>query len=405
VSLVLYDDARARSFEPFALTRPASELRAGVELVRRRWQSALGARAVGLLAAPHLEDFSEGDAPPVLTGRVPAGTIVANSRCAVTLDSLPPADVWRCGGRVAAVRLRAELRADDFADGTRDLESLLWPGAHVVDEIGWWHDEVWDLVKHLSELLAHDIESLAEATEPEPGVRAEKLGPYPAYVERGARVEPYVVFDCQAGPILVRSGATISSFTRLVGPCAVGHDSQIMGGRIAASSIGEQCKVAGDVSVTTFIGHANKGHEGFVGHSVVGRWANLGASTVTSNLKNTYGRVSLWTVDGMRETDLQFLGTLMGDHAKTGIGTRLTTGTVVGAGANVVGGEAPKVVPPFAWGVGGRERYDIERFLTVAERVMARRQVALDDATRRALRCAYERATAPEYAARWEARR
>src|SRR5204863_9771343 len=98
--------------------------------------------------------------------------------------------------------------------------------------------------------------------------------------------------------------------------------------------------------------YANKGHEGFVGHSYLGKWVNLGAGTTTSNLKNTYGTVSLWTPSGTRNTGLQFLGTLFGDHVKTGIGLRLSTGTVIGTGANVYDAMPPKAVAPFAWGSG-----------------------------------------------------
>jgi hypothetical protein len=119
---------------------------------------------------------------------------------------------------------------------------------------------------------------------------------------------------------------------------------------------------------------------------------NLGASTVNSNLKNTYGSVSLWTPGGMADSGLQFLGTLFGDHAKTAIGTRLTTGTVVGAGANVVGdGVTPKTVPPFAWGSAGDRVWSLDRFLVTAERVMRRRQVTLSDRMRRTLGAAWER--------------
>jgi hypothetical protein len=143
------------------------------------------------------------------------------------------------------------------------------------------------------------------------------------------------------------------------------------------------------MSVTVMTGHANKGHDGFVGHSVLGRWVNLGASTVTSNLKNTYGTVQLWTPEGPRDTGLQFLGTLFGDHAKTGIGTRLTTGSVVGAGANVVvNGVVPKLVPPFAWGESGAT-YDLDRFVKSAERMMARRHVTLTERGRRLLGSAH----------------
>ena len=144
------------------------------------------------------------------------------------------------------------------------------------------------------------------------------------------------------------------------------------------------------------LGHSNKAHDGFVGHSYLGRWVNLGAGTTTSNMKNTYGTVALWTPQGVRDTRLQFLGTLFGDHAKTGIGLRLTTGSVVGAGANVYDRMPPKAVPPFSWGGGAPYgEYDGERFVTVAARAMARRQVTLGERARRQLRAAF--------AARWTA--
>ena len=105
---------------------------------------------------------------------------------------------------------------------------------------------------------------------------------------------------------------------------------------MAASAIGHNCRVHGETSNSVFLAYSNKGHDGFVGHSYFGRWVNLGAGTTTSNLKNTYGPVSLWTPSGIRDSGLQFLGTFAGDHAKTGIGLRLTTGTVLGAGAPIV---------------------------------------------------------------------
>jgi hypothetical protein len=149
--------------------------------------------------------------------------------------------------------------------------------------------------------------------------------------------------------------------------------------------------VHGELSTTIFLGHANKAHDGFVGHSVLGRWVNLGASTVTSNLKNTYGTVQLWTPSGVRETGMQFLGTLFGDHVKTAIGTRLSTGTVLGTGANVFGDAMPpRVVAPFAWGGAiDAPAYRLDRFLLVAERAMARRHITLGDGARRQLTAAY----------------
>ena len=204
-------------------------------------------------------------------------------------------------------------------------------------------------------------------------------------------MEPSVCFDTTSGPILLRATSHVQAFTRLVGPLYVGAHSVLTTDRIAASSIGDTCKVHGEMSNSILIGHSNKGHDGFVGHSMLGRWVNLGAGTITSNLKNTYGTVQLWTPDGIRETGLQFLGTLFGDHAKTGIGMRLTTGCVLGAGANVYGSTMPpKAVAPFSWGEAGDFRaYRVDKFLEVAERMMSRRHVTLEEASRQQLRTAF----------------
>ena len=166
----------------------------------------------------------------------------------------------------------------------------------------------------------------------------------------------------------------------------------MLGGRIHASSIGPRCRVHGEISHSVFLGYGNKAHEGFVGHSAVGRWVNLGANTVTSDLKNTYGHVRLQVGDEFTETHRQYLGSLVGDHAKTAIGTLFETGTVVGTGANVFGAvRPPKYIPPFAWGTGG-EVMNADGFLTVATRVMPRRDVAVTDEVRHMLEQLYRSA-------------
>jgi len=398
-TLVLFDDRSARAFEPFALTRPVSELRAGTEIVRRRWETALGGEATAFISATHLADFEELDAPPCATGTIAAGTILVNARCAPVLAAADPwADVWTCRGRVAAVRLSRAVAATAIRDGSTAIETLAGDGASSTEISGWWLDDVWDLIRSLGEMLASDIPSRVEGLDTVSGAEAggALVGAYAARIERGAAIEPYVVFDATAGPILVRRGATVAPFTRLVGPCYVGEDTTIGGGKIANTSIGDHCRVHGEVSTTIFLGHANKSHDGFVGHSYLGRWTNLGASTVTSNLKNTYGSVAFWSPSGMRDTGMQFLGTFFGDHAKTAIGTRLTTGSVVGTGANVfLPPMTPKVISPFSWGgTPDAPTCDLDRFLAVAERVMSRRHVALSERARRWLTAAH--------AARWQ---
>ena len=392
---VLYDDRIARGFEPFALTRPAGELRAGGEIIRRRWTRVLGTNADGFIGASHLAAFDEFDAPAAAAGMLPEGTWLVNARCAPALGVAVPADagVVRIGDRVAAIRLGSTLAVDSLASGEATLERLVGMGTDVVLD-GWWLDHVWDLIRHLNPMLASDAVALAPGRKEVPA-HLTVLGAHDVHVDLAAHVEPFVVVDATAGPVLIRRGATVHAFARIVGPCIIGEDATVSGGRVGSCSIGERVKVNGEISSTIMIGHCNKGHDGFVGHSVIGRWANLGADTVTSNLKNSYGAVSLWTPRGVEETGMQFLGSLIGDHAKTGIGTRLTTGCVIGAGANIFGSTMPpKTVSPFAWGEAPDwQSFALDKFLQVTERVMARRDVALSARMRACLRAAH--------AARW----
>ena len=384
-AVYLYDDARARAFEPFALTRPVGELRAGALLVRERWTRALGAAVAGHIGAPVLAGFEEpGSAPVVGSVTLPAGSWIANARFAPALNRAPQGDLLHADGRVAAVRIDSDLASDALGDGSVPLDSFTLKAGAPAQVGGWWMDDVWEYLRELTTMLEADLPILGASMAKGLPRGAIGVGDHPVFVAPGAVVEPSVYFDTTAGPILLCAGSYVQAFTRLVGPLYVGEHSILTTDRIAGSSIGDTCKVHGEVNNAIFIGHSNKGHAGFVGHSMLGRWVNLGAGTITSNLKNTYGPVHLWTPTGVRDTGMQFLGTLFGDHAKTGIGTRLTTGCVLGAGANVFGNDMPpKVVSPFAWGETGEfETYHVDKFLQAVERMMARRNVSLGDTLR-----------------------
>jgi UDP-N-acetylglucosamine diphosphorylase/glucosamine-1-phosphate N-acetyltransferase len=252
----------------------------------------------------------------------------------------------------------------------------------------------YDLLTALEQLLPADCTDFLVA--PHPGVPEGSLvlGDPAHLISLGASVEPGVVFDLRQGAVVLDQGSEVRSGTRLEGPIYVGPGTKVLGGFLRGSVFGPECRVRGEISASVFLGFANKSHDGFVGHSVIGQWVNLGAGTTTSNLKNTYGAVRL-EVDGERiETGRQNLGSLIGDHAKTAIGTMLGTGTVISAGANVFGPSVPpKFVPPFAWGCVGTERMSEDGFLRIAERVMVRRNVVFSVDRRESLRRAYQRST------------
>jgi UDP-N-acetylglucosamine diphosphorylase/glucosamine-1-phosphate N-acetyltransferase len=373
------------AWAPFGGVRPVAELRAGRWRIRERWERALGLHATGILGT-HCDGFSEDDEPPCTAPlREAAGpAIVAASwfaPAASRLLSIGP-EVRRLVHEDVTVAwvvpAGAALPQAGDQGPSQGVDGLLLPGAYA-------------LLDALERFLPDDCvaDGAASGAVPEGAL---VLGDRALVrVLPGAAVEPGVVFDVRHGAILIEAGAEVRHGTRLEGPVWVGSGTRVLGGDIRGSALGPHCRVRGEVSASVFMGYANKGHEGFVGHSVVGRWVNLGAGTTTSNLKNTYGPVRLDVGTERIETGRLNVGTLFGDHAKTAIGTLLGTGTVVGAGANVFGGTAvPKYVPPFAWGSDGT-RMTEEGFLRVAERVMARREVAFTEARRGSLQRTYAR--------------
>lgn len=381
---LLEPDPPGAAWAPFAGVRPVAGLRAGLWPIRERWERALGLRAKAVVGA-HCEGFAEGDEPPCV-GAPPAArpAIVAASWFAPAARRIEVArDIRRLvhdGATVGWV-----LREGEPFDPTARPE----PAAPVA---GVLLRGAWGLLDALERLLADDCASFSLAGRGAAPPDAVVLGDPSLVVSLGASVEPGVVFDVRHGPVVLDAEAEVRSGTRLEGPVYVGPRTRILGGFIRESVFGPECRARGEIASSVFLGYANKAHEGFVGHSVLGCWVNLGAGTTTSNLKNTYGPVRL-EVGGERiETGRLNVGTLFGDHAKTAIGTLLATGTVIGAGANVFGAPpVPKYVAPFAWGASG-ERMSEEGFLRIAERVMPRRAVEVTPARREALRRLYARA-------------
>ena len=230
-AVYLFDDTRARGFQPFALTRPAGEMRAGALLVRERWTRLLGVPAAGHLTSAHLTGFDEPGAAPVLTdGVIPAGVWLAHSRFLPALSREPlqtAAGRLECDGMTAAVRIARDLPVADLADGARDLSTLATGSASGKPIDGWWAEEVWDYVRHLVPMLDADIPVLGSALEEGVPPGSISVGTHPVFLEPGAVVEPSVCFDAGAGPIFICAGAHVQAFTRLVGPLYVGHGSTV----------------------------------------------------------------------------------------------------------------------------------------------------------------------------------
>ena len=196
-------------------------------------------------------------------------------------------------------------------------------------------------------------------------------------IGKNVKIAPGVVLDSTSGPILIGENVVIMPQATIIGPCFIGKNSVIkVGAKIYGNtSIGEYCKVGGEVEDVIFQSYSNKQHDGFLGHSFIGEWVNLGADTNNSDLKNTYGPIKLRFKGKTVNTGETFLGLICGDHTKTAINTRFNTGTVCGVAANIFTADfPPTTIPSFSWG-GGKDskKYNIDDALETAEKVMKRR--------------------------------
>ncbi len=391
--LYVFDDHHSRRWAPFTLTRPVGELLFGCLSLRERAERVTGLRCVGYLSRPALEGFDEPDAPPVVKhGSVPEDRtrVLLLSRAVPEFQELPeltgPARITVEGVPVGWVLAPGEPLPED-----RQLRFAPEAEGPVIALRGRVLGFPWDLVAGTPARIASDVRHLFPRDDgAAPGVV--RVGSEALSVAPDAELEPGVVVDTRAGPVRLEPGARVEGPARLVGPLHVGRDTAVLGGYVGTSTLGPVCKVRGEVADSVLLAYVNKAHDGHLGHAMLGRWVNLGAGTCNSDLKNNYSRVRVWTLDGERDTGMLKVGCFMGDHVKTGIGTMLNTGTVVGAASNIFGGQMPPaVVPPFSWGSGTDLRdYRFDKFLQSVERSMARRDLELTPGMRGILTRAWQ---------------
>lgn len=410
MNLGLFEDAGYRQLLPLTWLRPAFELRCGIDRLIDKAQTQLKQPVARLWLREELA--------PVVHERTrladPAPDqdwCLLNSRAMLTGNVNPPpvGTAWQRNGVLLAVGLRAEQVAGLSHELFLDDEALhSWvkqSGLAVQDA----PDAVrliqypWDLpLANYTELCRQCGPGGVQEGRVYPG--AHLLNPDEIRVEKGAVIKPGAVLDAEEGPIHVAAGAQIQPNAVLEGPCYIGPRALVRAGAVirGGTTIGPVCKVGGEIDASIIHGYSNKQHEGFLGHSYVAEWVNLGAGTVTSDLKNTYGTIRVYLNGVGVETGQHFLGAIIADHAKTGIGTVLPTGAIVGVCANVFTHKTvPRFVSSFAWLTdAGLTHYRIEKAVQIAQIVMARREVDLSEAEIELLRQIAELAQTVE-AAGW----
>ncbi len=380
----VFEDRLVSLLDPLTLTRPAFDLWCGASSLLQRQLRVLPTADIGLLVRPSLAElcrlqhpeapvndadwFQSGPAILVNARWLPTDRGIANphSPHLGVVDHQgayvvpPPAD-W------------AEW-SPDAIDGwidtwRRTLPSFQAGGAMI--------DYPWDLVEHNSEALTEDARWFARRNPFQPTTAA-VIGPtQDLAVHAEATVEPLVVADTRNGPVLIDRGAVVQSFSRLEGPCYIGPGSWVVGAKLRGGTIGPCCRIGGEVEASILQGFSNKYHDGFLGHSYLGEWVNLGAGTQVSDLRNDYGQIKVIIGGERLGTGLTKVGVFLGYHVKTCLGTLLNSGTTVGAFANLLpaGSFLPVQVPSFCLVRHGQlqERTDLRQMFHTAAAVMHRR--------------------------------
>lgn len=254
----------------------------------------------------------------------------------------------------------------------------------------------WDIVKYFNAVLNDDLECFDYSSAINESSDLKLINPQNIFISESAKIFPYTVLDATSGKIFIEDEVQIEPFTYIKGPAYIASKSIIKSGTkiYGPASIGFNSRVAGEISSTIFHSFVNKQHDGFIGNSYVAEFVNLGADTVTSNLKNNYSPIKArFKKDSIQhQTGLTFFGSIIGEHTKTGINTMLNTGSVIGIFALIAGGGFPdKFIDSFSWYITGKPitKYKIEEALHTARIVMSRREQELTPAYEKLIKNVY----------------
>ncbi|ACU08485.1 Glucose-1-phosphate thymidylyltransferase [Flavobacteriaceae bacterium 3519-10] len=383
MQLVFSDAQFWEDFLPLTFTRPIAEMRCGILTFSERWQRLLDISEISFITEDFLQHKFAKPAKVESLFLVP--NFLPTETVLKQIKELKLGEALVYNNELLAVRINMENFSLNQIEKMTDIEGELR-----------FYKQPTDLFSFNQEAIDFDFELITKgrvsaelsATNGFLGNRED------LFIEEGASVE-FSTLNTKTGKIYIGKDAEVMEGCNLRGPIALCEESKFnLGAKIyGATTVGPHCKVGGEVNNIVIFGYSNKGHDGFVGNSVIGEWCNLGADTNSSNLKNNYAEVKLWNYRTKRfaNTGLQFAGLVMGDHSKTAINTQFNTGTVVGVAANIFkSGFPPNLIDSFSWGgMKGDEKFKLEKAYEVAELAMARRKVAFTEEDRNILKYIY----------------
>lgn len=393
MNLILFDSDARNHLLPLTATRPMGELRLGILTLREKWERRMRASASYIT-----QDYLQEKYPIHIESEnlvINSGIVPTDKLCRRIAD-LGISEALIDKGELVAAR----LNEDQFEQLLEDEEVESLQGLDVDESIELTYlRHLWEITRLNERAIRDDFALLTQGRKSESVSPSNRLiGPIQnIFLEEGVKME-CCILNVTNGPIYIGKNAEVMEGSILRGPVTIGAEAMVkMGAKIyGPTTIGPGCRAGGEITRSILSANSNKGHEGYLGDSVLGEWCNLGADTNNSNLKNNYAEVKLWNYETERfeKTGQQFCGLFMGDHSKCGINTMFNTGTVVGVFANIYGAGYPRqFVPDFAWGgaESGYRNYRFEDVCATAEAVMSRRNQPFTDLEKAVLYHVYDR--------------
>ena len=383
MNYILFDGTVRNALLPFTFTRPVADIRIGILTIREKWETQLGTTTTTLT-----EEYLQEKYPMVEMEEnvMINAAFVPNKELVALVQGLKTNQAIFAGDEVVAFFTNENQEEVDF-----DSYEILDFDTNCIKI-----EHTWDIFSKNDQAIREDFELITADRTSQPIPKSVNvIAPENIFIEEGAKLE-FITLNASTGPIYIGKNAEIMEGSVIRGPFALCEKAQVkLATKVyGATTVGPHCRIGGEVNNSVLFGYSNKGHDGFLGDSVLGEWCNIGADSNNSNLKNNYEEVKLWSyeTENFAKTGLQFCGLMMGDHSKCGINTMFNTGTVVGVSANIFGSGFPRnFVPSFSWGgASGLTTYLTKKAFEVAKVVMSRRNVEFTDQDAKILEHVFE---------------
>ena len=383
MNYILFDGTVRNALLPFTFTRPVADIRVGILTIREKWEKYLGTTTTSLTEEYLMEKYPMVEMEQNIMINA---SFLPNPILVDMVQNLNTKEAILFGEEIIAFYTNDTQDEVDFDE----YELIEYEGEVLRIE------NTWDIFAKNDAAIREDFELLTEDRFSQPIPKSiNVIAPENIFIEEGAKLE-FVTLNASTGPIYIGKNAEIMEGSVIRGPFALCEEAQVkLGTKVyGATTVGPHCRIGGEVNNSVLFGYSNKGHDGFLGNSVLGEWCNIGADSNNSNLKNNYEEVRLWSyeTEGFAKTGLQFCGLMMGDHSKCGINTMFNTGTVVGVSTNIFGSGFPRnFVPSFSWGgASGFTTYITNKAFDTAKIVMSRRHVEFTEEDAKILEHVFE---------------